>query len=573
MIESLFVEFSSNLFFQIGSIIILATFFAWFSRFFKQPLIPAYIIAGILLGPICFGVIHDAEVIKSLSEMGIVFLLFMVGLEIDLKKLKNVGLVSSLGGVIQVVLTFALGFFLSNLFGFDNIVSIYVGLIFAFSSTMVVIKLLSDKNRINTLHGRIIIGFLIIQDIFAIIALTLFTTFGSITSISYDLLLIMALKGFLFVAIAFILSKFILKKLFSFAAKSYELLFLSSLTICFFLALSASLFGFSVIIGAFVAGIVLASLPYNFDIIGRIIPLRDFFATIFFVSLGMQLVWISKSMLWPLLIFSFVIVILKPIIITFLVSLFGYDKRVSFLSGLSLGQTSEFSLVMVSLGFYSLGHLNREFFSLIVFLTIITIIITSYVMKHDFWIYSFFSKPLSLLTEFSKKRKKLEYMKNKDYSIVLFGSHRIGNILINTFKNAKNDFLIVDHNPEIIDYFINKKMHCLYGDAFNSEVLHRINWKKTKILISTLPGGDDNKFLIDFVKKINPQIKIFVTANHVKRALDFYEEGADYVIVPHILGGKRFASVLKSMVDNSRNLKKIRAKHIKELLNAEIFGL
>jgi Kef-type K+ transport system membrane component KefB len=573
MIDSLFAGFSSSLFFQIGSIIILATLFAWFSRFFKQPLIPAYILAGILLGPIGFGIVQDEEIIKALSEMGIVFLLFIVGLEVDLNKLKTVGWVSSLGGIIQVLLTFVMGFLISKLIGFSDLVSIYAGLIFAFSSTMVVIKLLSDKGRINTLHGRIIIGILIIQDIFAIVALTLFTTFGSMASFSYDMLLIILVKGFLFILTAFLLSRYILKKLFNFAARSYELLFLSSLTICFLFALLALMFDFSVIIGAFIAGVVLASLPYNFDIIGRVVPLRDFFATIFFVSLGMQLVWINKSMLLPLFLFSFAIIVLKPIIITFLVSLFGYDKRVSFLSGVSLGQTSEFSLVMVSLGFYSLGHLSQEFFSLIVFLTIITIIVTSYVMKHDAFVYSSFSKPLSYLNKLSKNRKKLEYMKRKNYSIVLFGAHRIGNILVDTFKNLNKEFLIVDHNPEIINHFIDKRIHCLYGDASNVEILHRLKWKKTKILISTLPNENDNNFLIRYVKKVNPKIRIFVTANYIKRALDLYESGADYVIVPHVLGGKKFASILKNILNNPDKLVNIRTKHIKELLNVEIFGI
>jgi len=573
MFDVMFAEYSSSLFFQIGVIIILATFFAWFSRFFKQPLIPAYIIAGIILGPIGLGVVQDQEIIKSLSEIGIVFLLFMVGLEIDLSKIKKVGLVSSLGGIIQVLITFAMGFFLSKFIGFSSIVSVYVGLIFAFSSTMVVIKLLSDKGRINTLHGRIIIGILIIQDVFAILALTFFTAFDANSSFSYSFIGLLVFKGFLFLFTAFLLSRFLLKKLFNFAAKSYELLFLSSLTICFLLALSAYVFGFSIIIGAFIAGVVLASLPYNYDIIGRIMPLRDFFSTIFFVSLGMQLVWISKKMLLPLVLFAFVVIILKPLIITFLVSVFGYDKRVSFLSGLSLGQTSEFSLVMVSLGFYSLGHLNQEFFSLVVFLTIITIIVTSYVMKHDSSIYSFFSKPLSFLNNFSKNRKRLEYMKKRNYSIVLFGAHRMGNILVDTFKDKKKEFLIVDNDPGVIDRFIKKEINCLYGDASNAEILHRLNLKKVRIIISTLPEENDNTFLMNYVKNVNPKIKIFVTANQIKKAIDLYEKGADYVIVPHILGGRKFASLLGNIMGDSKKLVNIRTRHIKELLNAEIFGI
>ena len=164
-------------------------------------------------------------------------------------------------------------------------------------------------------------------------------------------------------------------------------------------------------------------------------------------------------------------------------------------------------------------------------------------------------------------------MEKKHYSIVLFGAHRVGNILINNLKDVHREFLVVDHNPEIIDCLVNKKIHCLYGDASNVEILHRLNLKKTKAIISTIPNDEDNNFLIKYVKKVNPKIKVFVIANQINKAIDFYEMGADYVIVPHILGGYKFASLFKAVIDNPKKMVNIRTKHIKDLLNAELFNL
>jgi len=281
-----------SLLFTIGIILIVATFFAYIAKVFKQPLIPAYIIAGLVLGPIGLKVIQDVEVIHSLSEIGIVFLLFIVGLEMDLKKLRTVGFVTLITGVLQVVLTFFAGYFTSLLLGFDHINAVYTGLVIAFSSTMIVIKLLFDEDELSTLHGRIILGVLFIQDLIVIVALMIL---GGSTTFSLGSVGLSLLKFIFLLFIAYAINKFIAFRIFRFAAKSSELLFLLSVATCFVFAMGAYLLDFSIAIGAFFGGITLANLPYNLNIIARINSLKDFFATIFFVSLGLQLVFIGFS--------------------------------------------------------------------------------------------------------------------------------------------------------------------------------------------------------------------------------------------------------------------------------------
>ncbi|MDP2909356.1 MAG: cation:proton antiporter [Nanoarchaeota archaeon] len=562
-------QMGENLFFAIGIIIILATLLGYFARLIRQPLIPAYIIAGVVLGPLGLGFIKDAEAIKSLSEIGIAFLLFIVGLEIDLKKLRTVSRVSIFGGVLQVILTFISGFFLAILLGFNQITSIYAGLIVAFSSTMVVVKLLSDKEELDTLHGRIILGILLIQDLLVILALSVMATF---TQFSYTVLISAATKGIILLAVSVLISKYLLPPFFRFAAKSEELFFLLAVSVCFSFALLAYLMGFSIIIGAFIAGVGLASLPYNIDIIGRVMSLKDFFSTIFFISLGMQLVVIGKGMILPLIALTLFVVLLKPLIVMVITSIFGYERRTSFLTSMSLGQVSEFSLVMVTLAYYQFSHVTQEFFSMIVLLTVITITMTSHFIKHDNPIYRKLSDFLTIFEKLSIDQKKLEYKRrNHNPQIVIFGCHRMGHIFLDALRKAYKSILVVDFNPEVIDSLMKKKIPCLYGDIMNTEILDSIDIENLKMIISTVPDETDNKFLIEYVKSENPKVKIFVTSNHTQQAIDLYEAGADYVILPHILGGKKVSGFLADVVDEKKDLKEIRNKHLKELLGMERF--
>jgi Kef-type K+ transport system membrane component KefB len=325
VLSGFIVNTASGLMFEIGLIIIIATVFTYIARLLRQPLIPAYVLTGLILGPIGLGLIKDIKLIESLSEIGIIFLLFIVGLEINFSKLRKVGRVSAMGGLAQVLLTFYAGFAAGKyLLGFTTLTSVYAGLIVAFSSTMVVIKLLSDKEKLDTLHGRIMIGFLLVQDVLVIFALSLLS---SAAEFSYTILLIIFVKVILILGFAALLNRYVIYHMFRFAAKSAEVLFLLSLTICFLFVLLAYILGFSIAIGAFIGGVTLANLPYHFNIIGRISPLKDFFSTIFFVSLGMQLVFASLGKLVvPLITLLALILILKPLIILLILSYQGMAR-------------------------------------------------------------------------------------------------------------------------------------------------------------------------------------------------------------------------------------------------------
>lgn len=551
-----------NLFFDIGIVIIIATVFAYIAKSLKQPLIPAYILTGVILGPI-LGLITNTDVITTLSEIGIAFLLFIVGLEMDIRKLKHVGIVASFGGIIQIVSVFTIAFIAALLLGFVVLESVYLALVIAFSSTMVVIKLLSDKKEIDTLHGKIIVGILLLQDIVAIMALSVLATLSefSFISLSWSIL-----KGLIALLIALAIGKYIFPKLFTFAAKSQELLFISAVSVSLSYSIFFNYLGFSIVIGAFVAGVSLANLPYNIEIIGKLRSLRDFFSVIFFASLGMELLFSSFDLiLRPLVIMLLLAMLAKPFIMMFTTSFFGYKKRTSFLTSISLAQISEFSLIIVTQGLL-LGHISQEIFSLTVLLATITITLTTYFVKYEDSIYYRFSNLLQVFDNLSKGQEELKYIpKKKRKEIILCGYNRIGYGIVKTLARLKKSLLVVDFNPETIRDLISQKIPCMYGDIGDIEVIDRINFKKAKMIISAVPTKEDNILLTRIARKENKKIIIFLTANQVKDALELYDAGADYVVLPHFLGGEHLSLLIEDFTEDINRIIEHKIKHIKEV--------
>ncbi|RLE39329.1 hypothetical protein DRJ17_01250 [Candidatus Woesearchaeota archaeon] len=572
------VEVFANVFVQMGIIIIVATLGGYLSRLLKQPLIPLYILIGVLLGPelgsrlgamlgINFaGLITNQALIQDLAMFGIAFLLFIVGLEMNIKKLKNIGHISIIGTPIQVALMFIFGFVITTAFlgkffpGTRD--AIYIGLVLAFSSTVVVIKLLADRRELDTLHGRIAIGILIVQDIIAILAITFLSAIG-VTSI---VKLILTLLGAVaLIVIALLLGKYVFPKIFNFAAKSEELLLLSSLAVLFVFVFLFNAIGFSIAIGAFVAGLALANLPYNYEVIGKVKSIKDFFATIFFVALGMQfsLIGINTSVWIPLLILFVMIVIAKPIIFMFLGAFFGYTERTLFLFSFSLGQVSEFSLIIVSLGVLELKQASTALLSVTIVLAIATIAFTSYFIKFEDKIYRFLKPRFKI---FSRTTADLEYLPAKyEYDIIQIGYDRIGYSILKTLQDKKDRVLICDFNPEIIKKLIVQKIPCIYGDAADEEILKRLHLNKAKLVISTSPNFDDNVIIIRKTKAANKRAHVFVTANTVDEALELYRHGADYVIIPHFLGGEKVSSILEQASKNYRKFRSLKKEHVAHL--------
>ncbi|MBW2993388.1 cation:proton antiporter, partial [Candidatus Woesearchaeota archaeon] len=503
----------TSLLIDIGIVIIVATLLAYFARYLKQPLILAYIIAGIVIGPIGFRLISDHANIIILSELGIAFMLFIVGLELDIKRLAHLGFVTVTAGIGQIIFTFIVGYLIALCF-FSKGIAIFIAIALTFSSTIIIIKLYSDKNELGTLHGRIVLGILIAQDLVAVFIIAVLTGTNGFTlnTISFSLL-----KGVALIAIAFI-AGFLFKYIFRSIARSQELLFLSSVSWCFAMIYIADMFHFSIAIGAFLAGISLASLPYNIEIIGRTSSLRDFFAVMFFVSLGMQITFNGiGNLLIPAIVLSAFVIIGNPLIVLIITGLLRYKARTSFLSAIAIAQISEFSLILVTVG-YAKGIVSQEILSLIAIIAVVTFTTSTYMITYDNKLYKIFKR----FARFFERdvTKKLEYIPVKKYHAILFGCDRMGQSILKTLKQLKKNVLVVDFDPEVVKEHMITKQPCIYGDIGDLEVLKSLRFDKASLVISTIPDYEDNKLILQKAKEANPEIVVFVTAGHAEEALE-----------------------------------------------------
>jgi len=558
-----------NLLFDVAIIIVFATIIAFIARLFKQPLIVGYILAGILLGPTTFQLIKNQEIIFALSEIGIAFLLFFVGLEMDLKKLKEVGFFSTAGTIIQVVLTFLAAFFILLKFGMDTTVASILSLIVAFSSTSIVVKIFSDNDEIDALSSRLSLGLLLMQDIIIIFLLSAISTTASFTILS---LATSFFKGIAIFATALLLSSVVFPRLFTAAAEYREMILLLSLTTCFIFSTIAAYFGFSIAVGAFLAGISIAPLKYSLNIQGMIEPLKDFFATIFFVSLGLQMKFAGMSNLvnifWAMLA---LVIIFKPLLIATIALLFGYEKRAASTAGFSLGQVSEFSLIVAAVALSS-NLIGPEIFSLTVLLVAVSIVTTAYTLRIEGKIYSFLSGYYSFISSLLPKSKLKKEKKLRKKDIVLFGCHRMGAIFLDTFKKAKKKVLVVDHNPHRVEELEKMKVNCLYGNVSNEEILKHAGLSNTEFVVSTVRTVEDNLYMINYIKEHNYDTKIIVVAEHIHQALDLYDAGADYVIIPHIVSGEKMSTIIKDLFKGKKKIERIKNQSIDHILFIERFG-
>ena len=545
-----------NLFFEIGLVIIAAAVVAVIGYYLKQPLILAYILAGVLLGPVGFGFIKDPEFIQVVAEIGIMLMLFLVGLEMNVARLKDLGRIALVAGLSQILFTALVSFALIRLFGFTSLQSVYLAIALTFSSTVLAVKLLSEKKDTNSLYGQICIGILIVQDIVAILVLLVLSGFqkGSFDFDYFAFGLILIKSICLGIATVFIAEK-LLKPIYNKIATSHELLIIFSLSWCFIIALLSQKSGFSIEIGAFIAGLSLANLPYTFEINAKAKVLRDFFITIFFVALGAGVTFASMGkLILPFIIITIFVLIGTPILMLILLGLLGYDKRTGFLSGLALANVSEFSLIIVALG-YKVGHLNQEIVSMITIIAILTIVFSSYMIIYNDELYNFFKKYLNIF-ELNKKQKKDFQKKHLQDHIILLGCGNMGEQILEQIKFFKKDFIVVDHDNQVIKELIKKDIPCIFGDIEDEDLVEELDLENAETIISTLPNPTDNYFLLDRIKNISIEKRpiVIAMANSGREGMDIFRKGVDYVILKPYLGATHVHHINQELYDLEENM-------------------
>ena len=544
---------------ELSIIIGIALVLASIMKIFKQPLLIGYILAGIIAGPI-LGLVKNTDTLDGFSKIGIALLLFIVGLGLNPRVIKELGKVAFITGLIQVGFSVLLGTAIMLVLGKSIAVALVVGVALSFSSTIVGLKLLTDKKEQTRLYGRLAIGVLLAQDILATIALLVLSMqkdgFGFISSTS------LLLKGALIVGVLFFISTRVLPKITYFVSSNTEYLFLMTIAWGLGIGYLFEFTGFSLEIGALIAGVSLASMPYAQEASARLRPVRDFFVVIFFIVMGANLQLGDVLSQLPLaLVFSAIILVRNPLSIMLPLGVFGHTKRNSFKVGVLLAQVSEFSLIFIILA-QQTGLVDGKVVSLITLIALITIAASCYGILYDDELFEKLQKSFRFFE--SSRQDKTE--KKVTYDIVQFGYNKGGSELIKMFKKMpRKSLVVVDYDPEVIDHLHNKKVHFIYGDATDIELLDELNLAKSKLIVSTITHFPTNRLLIEYVEKNNPSAVIITRADSAADAAELYGLGASYVMVPHFVGTEKLGTFIARHGLNRSDFSKYKEKHLAQL--------
>jgi len=519
----------------------------------RQPLIVAFIIVGILVGPSVLGMVNADDQIDLLAKLGITLLLFVVGLKLDLHIIRTMGLVALATGLGQIAFTSIIGYLIAIALGMTPIAALYVAVALTFSSTIIIVKLLSDKREVDTLHGRIALGFLIVQDLVVVLAMIGLNAMannsdGSAGFAAFSILL----KGLVFLVAVGLMMRYILPRLLHLLSHSQELLVLFGIAWAVLLATTGDMLGFSKEVGAFVAGVSLASTPYRNALGARLVSLRDFLLLFFFIDLGATLdLGLLGAQIPEALIFSLFVLIGNPLIVMIIMGALGYRKRTSFLAGLTVAQISEFSLILGALGL-SLGHIDAETMGLITLVGIITISVSTYMILYS---YPLYERLAPWLTIFERHHPLREVEQNIPFDntvplIILFGMGRYGTGIAQALRKRDCQVLSVDFNPELIRNGDAMGYPVLYGDAEDPEFIASLPLANAQWVISTAREANINNSLIHTLNNLGYTGRIAITVHTAADEAVYLRQGSiDLVLVPFADAAREAADrILQHMI-------------------------
>lgn len=546
-----------------------------FSKF-RIPSIAAFLLAGFIVGPIGAGLVTDRASIETIAGLGLILLLFLIGLEIDLRKLLASGRTLVVTGLLQFPLSVLFGYGFATLlvklgFGGELLAGryapIYVGFVVAASSTLIVVKLLQERFLVDTTVGRVAIGLLILQDIWAIIVIAVQPNFENpqLASILFSFLGIGLL---IFVAV--VLAKYLLPIGFRWIAKSPELLLVGAVAWCFgvgfmgygFDSITEYLFGLNLHIavsmemGALIAGATIASLPYSAELISEVGVVKNFFVTLFFVGLGMAIPVPDGPSVILLALFIVVIVLLARLFIFFpLLHWTGLYRRNAMVSAITLAQVSEFSLVIAYVGL-GLGHISVDLVSAVIFAFVITALLTPFLSGKADAIHEVLGELLQALG-FKTPAVAPEEASEKEHGIVMLGFHRVASSLLVELRKTHGDLL---KNMLVVDFDVNIHRRIAefgptveYGDFSHPETLSHVGIDKARVILCTVPDdimkGTSNEKLVASLRRLNPDAVIIANATEFKAARRIYEAGANFVYLPQIQNAQAILPSLLAALD------------------------
>jgi Kef-type K+ transport system membrane component KefB len=537
-------------FFQsLGIIVVSAAVLVMAGRLVRMPAIVVYLLAGILIGP-AFGWVSMNPALELISETGIALLLFLVGLELSFAKIRDVGKVAIVAGIGQVLFTAAGGYVLCWMLGFPVMEALFLATALTFSSTVVVVKLLDEKGELDSLYGRIAVGIFLVQDLVVILILTFLAGMTGGEDVDAGKVAFGLVKAFggmaLLLVLSLLASRYLLPRPFRWAARSPDILLVWALSWCFLLVFAAHAFGLSLEVGAFLAGLSLAQLPYNDDLRRRVHPLMNLFIAVFFVTLGVKMeAGGAAANWWPTVVLALFVLIGNPLIFIFIITRMGYGTRTSFLTSVTVAQISEFSFIFAGMGL-SRGLIGPEILSITALVGVATIAISSYMIIYNHQLHAFFDKLGLLKWRMFNSSGAAEKADNPDEPmtghVIVVGMNTLGRSLVRKLHERGETVLAVDTDPAKLEELPGSG---LLGSVEYLSVLQEAGLERAKLLVSALRIEDANDLLAYRCQLAGVPCAIHVVdLSVVDNLLDL---GADYLMIPKVDGVKAQVKKLKEM--------------------------
>jgi CPA2 family monovalent cation:H+ antiporter-2 len=510
------------------------------ARWLRLPLILGYLAAGIAIGPFGLGLIEDVGSINALAKIGVVLLLFAIGLEFSLKELLSMGRIAILGGMAQIALTAAIGYGLGRAAGLVPVGALFFGFIISLSSTMVVLKLLIDRGELDTTHGRIMLGILLVQDLAVVPMMVVMPAIGEGGAGLLVSLGLAFAKAVGFVGVMLLLGywglPWFLKKVAG--QRSRELFLLTVIVLCLAAAFGTYYFGLSEAFGAFAAGLLISQSGFARQAFADIMPLRDTFAALFFVSLGMlaNLSFIGENLVTIAIVVA-VIVVVKFVICSAITRVFGYGHKTVMMVGTGLIQVGEFGFILALMG-AELGILSQRLYSLTVASAIVTMLLTPFVMSFNSFVYrklsqrDWFARWLASPIDPDWRVQGLDLSRHA----VICGYGEIGGRIASVLEKQKFSYLVIDLDPNVISGLKAHGVPCLYGDASSPEVLAHASLDKARVLLCTIPDYIAEELIVRNALKINPKLDIVARVHRERDVPLLKSAGVTELVLPFFEG-------------------------------------
>jgi Kef-type K+ transport system membrane component KefB len=529
---------------EVAALLVLAAVTGFLGIILRQPLVVSFIAVGLIAGPSALDLVHSDEQIDLLSELGIAVLLFLVGIKLDVKLIRSLGTVSLMTGLGQVAFTSLFGYLIGLALGLGHVTSLYVAVALTFSSTIIIVKLLSDKREIDSLHGQIALGFLIVQDLVVVLAMIVLSAVGIGATGgpggAGPVLTVLA-SGLAMVALVVVFVRYVADPLTERLARAPELLVIFAIAQAAMFAAIADTVGLGKEVGGLLAGVSLASTPYRETIAARLAPLRDFLLLFFFIALGATLdLSLLGAQVGAAVVFSLFVLIGNPLIVLAIMGAMGYRKRTGFLAGLTVAQISEFSLIFVAMG-VSLGHVEEEALGLVTMVGLVTIAASTYMITYSHELFAVFEPWLGPFEQKGTLREPGDAgaRRREGYTVVIFGLGRFGTAVGMRLAKRGARVLGVDFNPQAVRRWRELGLATEFGDATDPEFVADLPLARAEWIVSTVPihptglsHEDTRRTLIQLVHMSGFRGRIAVASHSSKDTESLFAAGADIVLEP-----------------------------------------